>query len=88
MLDEYFVSGVVEEAERALVEIDRPEYHHEFVKAVISRYFQLTFLGLTLYIFRFIVIVAKSECKTIELWTCTIGRENWQATCCPSCTPT
>lgn len=37
ILDEYFVSGVVEEAERALVELDHPEYHHEFVKAVISR---------------------------------------------------
>lgn len=37
ILDEYFVSGDVEEAQRALVELDRPEFHHEFVKSVISR---------------------------------------------------
>jgi len=37
ILDEYFVGGVAEEVERALIEIDHPEFHHEFVKATISR---------------------------------------------------
>jgi hypothetical protein len=38
LLDEYFVSGVVEEAERALIELDHPDFHHEFVKLAISKY--------------------------------------------------
>jgi hypothetical protein len=38
LLDEYFVSGVVEEAQRALIELNHPELHHEFVKLAISKY--------------------------------------------------
>lgn len=37
ILDEYFVSGVVEEAQRALVELNLPDLHHEFVKMTISK---------------------------------------------------
>eukprot|EP00026_Physarum_polycephalum_P009497 Phypoly_transcript_09622.p1 GENE.Phypoly_transcript_09622~~Phypoly_transcript_09622.p1 ORF type:complete len:381 (+),score=81.49 Phypoly_transcript_09622:117-1259(+) len=37
LLDEYFVSGVVEEAQRALIELNHPELHHEFVKLTISK---------------------------------------------------
>jgi len=37
LLDEYFVNGVVEEAQRALTELDHSEYHHEFVKIAISK---------------------------------------------------
>jgi len=37
LLDEYFVSGVVEEAQRALIELNHPELHHEFVKLAISK---------------------------------------------------
>jgi hypothetical protein len=37
ILDEYFVSGDADEVVRALSELDHEEFHHEFVKAVISR---------------------------------------------------
>jgi hypothetical protein len=37
ILDEYFVSGVFEEAERALTELDHSDLHHEFVKLAISK---------------------------------------------------
>jgi len=39
ILDEYFASGDVEEAKRALIELDHPDFHHEFVKSAISRAF-------------------------------------------------
>lgn len=43
ILDEYFNSGVVEEVARALTDLDHAEFHHEFVKQVISRYVTLHF---------------------------------------------
>jgi len=37
LLDEYFVSGDPDEATRALAELGHPEFHHEFVKLLISK---------------------------------------------------
>ena len=49
LLDEYFVSGVVDEAERALVELGHDEFHHEFVKLVISKYVHILLFNTTLF---------------------------------------